>query len=127
MADQIKITPGTGAEVALAVIPGSVKGGGGHDDRGGGRIPKSRAGYARNGSCEVVLDDTTTTVAAVLALVSGVGSGDRKIIGEGRYSGIQSYNALVDVEISGDSVQTARIEWKGSYNPAAAGGGGGGE
>ena len=122
MADTITITPGTGTDVVLTVIPGSVKGGGGHDDRGGGRIPKTRAGYARNGSCEVVLDDATTTVAAVLALVSGVGSGDRKIIGEGRYSGIQSYNALVDVEISGDSVQTARVSWKGSYKPTVAAG-----
>ncbi len=122
MADTITITPGTGTDVVLTVIPGSVKGGGGHDDRGGGRIPKTRAGYARNGSCEVVLDDATTTVAAVLALVSGVGSGDRKIIGEGRYSGIQSYGALVDVEISGDSVQTARVSWKGSYKPTVAAG-----
>jgi len=120
MADTITITPGTGTDVVLTVIPGSVKGGGGHDDRGGGRIPKARAGYARNGSCDVVLDDATTTVAAVLALASGVGSGDRVVTGAGRYADILSYDALVDVEISGDSVQTAKISWKGTYNPEAA-------
>lgn len=122
MADTITITPGTGTDVVLTVIPGSVKGGGGHDDRGGGRIPKARAGYARNGSCDVVLDDTTTTVAAVLALASGVGSGDRVVTGAGRYDDILSYDALVDVEISGDSVQTAKISWKGTYNPTVAAG-----
>jgi hypothetical protein len=120
MADTITITPGTGTDVVLTPVPGSVKGGGGHDDRGGGRIPKARAGYARNGSCDVVLDDTTT-VAAVKALASPVGGGDREIVGAGRYDMIQSYKALVDVEISGDSVQTARISWKGTYNPEAAG------
>lgn len=119
MADTITITPGSGTDVVLTVIPGSVKGGGGHDDRGGGRIPKTRAGYARNGSCDVVLDSVTTTVAAVLALASGVGSGDRKVVGAGRYANIQSYGALVDVEISGGSVQTAKVSWKGSYNPTA--------
>ena len=120
MADTITITPGTGADVVLTPVPGSIKGGGGHDDRGGGRIPKARAGYARNGSCDVVLDDTTT-VAVVTALASPVGGGDREIVGAGRYDMIQSYKALVDVEISGDSVQTARISWKGTYNPEAAG------
>ena len=122
MADTITITPGTGTDVVLTVIPGSVKGGGGHDDRGGGRIPKTRAGYARNGSCDVVLADTGTTVEAVLALASGEGSGDRTVVGAGRYADIQSYGALVDVEISGDSVQTARVSWKGSYKPTAAAG-----
>ena len=117
MADTITITPGTGTAVVLTPVPGSIKGGGGHDDRGGGRIPKTRAGYARNGSCDVVLADTGTTVEAVLALASGEGSGDRTVVGAGRYDDIQSYGALVDVEISGDSVQTARISWKGSYNP----------
>lgn len=122
MADNITITPGEGTPVVLTVIPGSVKGGGGHDDRGGGRIPKTRAGYARNGSCDVVLADTGTTVEAVLALASGEGSGDRTVVGAGRYADIQSYGALVDVEISGDSVQTARVSWKGSYNPTVAAG-----
>ncbi len=119
MADQIKITPGTGTEVALAVIPGSVKGGGGHDDRGGGRIPKARAGYARNGSCEVVLNDSTLGDAVVLALASEEGPGDRTVTGDGRYADIVSYLALVDVEISGESVRIARISWKGTYNPEA--------
>lgn len=117
MADTLTITPGAETAVTVTPIPGSVKAGGGHDDRGGGRIPKARAGYARNGSCDVVLDSETTTVATVLGLASGVGSGNRKIIGAGRYADIQSYGALVDVEISGDSVQTARVSWKGSYNP----------
>lgn len=119
MADTITITPGTSTAVTLTVIPGSVKGGGGHDDRGGGRIPKARAGYARNGSCDVVLDNATTTVTAVMALASGEGAGNNVIVGAGRYSDIKSYDALVDVEISGDSVQTAKISWKGTYNPAS--------
>jgi len=119
MADTITITPGAGSPVTLPVIPGSVKGGGGHDDRGGGRIPKARAGYARNGSCEVVLDDGTLGDAAVLALASGEGAGDRTVTGDGRYADIVSYLALIDVEISGESVRTARVSWKGTYNPEA--------
>lgn len=118
MADTITITPGTGTAVTLSPIPGSVKGGGGHDDRGGGRLPKARAGYARNGSCDVVLNETTTA-AVVMGLASGEGAGDRTIVGAGRYAGIKSYLALCDVEIGGDSVQTAKVTWKGTYNPAA--------
>ena len=121
MADTLTITPGAETAVTVTPIPGSVKAGGGHDDRGGGRIPKARAGYARNGSCDVVLDSTTgTTVAVALGLASGVGSGNFKIIGAGRYANIESYNALIDVEISGDSVQVAKISWKGSYNPVVS-------
>jgi hypothetical protein len=119
MADTITITPKGGSAVTLTPIPGSVKGGGGHDDRGGGRIPKARAGYARNGSCDVVLDDASATAAAVMGLASGEGAGDREVVGAGRYGMIKSYQALVDVELSGDSVQTATISWKGSYNAEA--------
>ena len=40
--------------IVVTPVPGSLRAGGGHDDRGGGTIPSVRAGYAMNGSCQVV-------------------------------------------------------------------------
>jgi len=119
MADQISFTAGS-TTITLSPVPGSVKAGGGHDDRGGGKLPGARAGYAMNGSCEVVLADAgTASLSSVSGLASGVGSGSVTVQGEGRYAGIAAYDALIDVTVQGDSVQTAAIAWKGSYNPSS--------
>jgi hypothetical protein len=112
-------------DVTVTPVLGSVRAGGGHDDRGGGRIPAARAGYACNGSCQVVLTSETATgkqhtLSELLSLVSPVGDGDFTITGAGLWENIKSWNALVDVNITGDSVQVADISWKGSANPSAA-------
>lgn len=118
MADTLTFTDGT-TTIVVTPIPGTVRAGGGHDDRGGGTIPAARAGIAQNGSCEVVVTQATATnvqhtVAELKSIVSPVGEGNFTVTGAGRYANIKSYSALVDVAIQGDSVQTAAIEWKGT-------------
>lgn len=126
MANTITFTSTRGSlSVAVTPVQGSVRAGGGHDDRGGGRIPSARAGYAFNGSCQVTVTDTTATgiqhtQAELLTLVSPVGDGDIDIVGAGIWEDIKSWGALVDVEFNSDSVQAATITWKGSANPSAA-------
>ena len=115
----------TGTTVTVTPVPGTVRAGGGHDDRGGGTIPAARAGYAMNGSCQVVMTQATATgvqhtLAELKSLVSGIGEGDWAVAGAGIYAAVKSYQALVDVVIDGDSVQTATINWKGTYNPSAS-------
>jgi hypothetical protein len=128
MADTLTFTAtGAGAPTALTVTPikGSVKAGGGHDDRGGGRIPMVRAGWAYNGSCKIFVDTASGgTIAELAALVAATcndgtnavatGPGGVTVTGAGLYLNIRSAKALVDVEISGDSVQEATITWKGT-------------
>ena len=106
--------------VVVTPVNGSLKLGGGSDDRGGGRIPSVRAGISENGSCQVVVTSATATgkqhtIAELKSLVSPVGPGDWEI--EGSVNGVEfeSHEALVDVEVDGDSVQTATINWKGTY------------
>lgn len=108
--------------VAVTPVPGSVRVGGGHDDRGGGRIPSARAGYAYNGNCQVIVTDATATgkqhtLAELLTLLSPVGEGDLTVTGAGLWESVKSWLALCDVSIEGDSVQTATITWKGTANP----------
>lgn len=124
MANTITFSDGT-TTVVVTPVPGTVKAGGGHDDRGGGTIPAARAGYAMNGSCQVVMTQATAanlqhTLAELKSLVSGIGEGDWTVAGAGIYAGIKSYQALLDVTVDGDSVQTATINWKGTYNPSAS-------
>lgn len=124
MANTITFSDGT-TTVTVTPVPGSVRAGGGHDDRGGGTVPSARAGFAMNGSCQVVMTQATAenlqhTLAELKSLVSGIGEGAWTVTGAGIYADIRSYQALVDVTISGDSVQTADIAWKGTYNPNAA-------
>ena len=114
--------PGTtDTTLVMTIVNGSLKVGGGSDDRGGGRIPSVRAGIAQNGSCDVVIVSATATnkqqtLAEVKSLVSPVGPGDRVVEGT-TPDGVdfKSVDALIDVEIAGDSVQTATISWKGTY------------
>ncbi len=111
--------------IVVTPVPGSLRAGGGHDDRGGGTIPSVRAGYAMNGSCQVVVTTQTAsniqhTLQELLSMVSEVGAGDVEITGAGIYADIHSFDALVDVSIGGDSVQTADISWKGTYKEAIA-------
>ena len=112
-------------DITVTPVPGSVRAGGGHDDRGGGRTPAARAGHAYNGSCQVVVTDATATgkqhtIAELKQLVSPVGSGDVTIVGAGIWANIKSWLALVDVALDSESVQTATITWKGTANPEAA-------
>ena len=109
----ITITPQGGTGVPITPIAGSVTKGGGHDDRGGGKIPNTRAGIARNGTFEALINDTTLTVAIASGLRTGAGE-HADVTGE-----IESYDALVDVEISGDAVQIAKFTIKGTTAPAA--------
>jgi hypothetical protein len=110
----ITFTPEGQSSVSVTPIPGTLQFGGGHDDRGGGDIPNMRAGTACNGNCEVLIDSSAFTIAQALALRSGTGEGDVDISGEAT-----SYSALVDVEITGDSVQIARISWKGTISASS--------
>lgn len=112
--------------IALTVtpVPGSWRSGGGHDDRGGGRTPSARAGYGFNGRCLVNMVKTTSTakqqtLAELLTLVSPEGPGDITITGTGLLAECKSWLALVDVSVTGDSVQQAEITWKGTANPVA--------
>ena len=122
MANTLTFTRGN-TSVTVTPVPGSLKAGGGHDDRGGGTIPPVRAGYAMNGSCQVVVTTATATnmqhtLAELLSLVSEVGPGDVAVEGAGIFANIASYEALVDVTVGGDAVQTADISWKGTYAEA---------
>lgn len=124
MANTITFTRGQSA-VTVTPVPGSVRAGGGHDDRGGGTVPAVRAGYAQNGSCQVVMtvesaDNMQHTLDELVSLVSQTGAGDVSVEGAGVYAAVKSYGALVDVTVGGDAVQTADITWKGSYNPEGA-------
>ncbi len=103
----VTITPAVGDPVVITPIAGSVSKGGGHDDRGGGKIPNARAGIARNGSFEALID-ATLTVAVASGLRTGVGE-HVTVAGE-----IESSDALIDVEISGDAVQIAKFTIKGT-------------
>ena len=123
MPDTLTFTRGS-TSITVSPIPGTVRVGGGHDDRGGGTIPSARAGIALNGSCEIVVTADTAanlqhTVAEILSVVSEVGEGDVGVSGDGRYAGIQSHAALLDATIQGDSVQTAAISWKGTAKARA--------
>ena len=111
--------------ITVTPVNGTLKLGGGSDDRGGGKIPSVRAGISENGSLQVVLASATATnkqhtLAELKSLVSPVGPGDFDI--EGTVNGVtfESHEALVDVEIDGDSVQTATISWKGTYEDEEA-------
>ena len=55
------------------------------------------------------------TIAELKSLCSPVGPGDWDITGTVDGIDFESHESLVDVEISGDSVQTAKISWKGTY------------
>lgn len=111
---------GSTTTVVVTPVNGSLKLGGGSDDRGGGKIPAVRAGIPENGSLQVVVTSATAankqhTIAELKSLVSPVGPGDWEI--EGSVNGVdfESHEALVDVEVDGDSVQTATVSWKGTY------------
>jgi len=107
--------PGS-ASLTVTPLPGTVQYGDGHDDRGGGNVPNARAGSARNGSCQVLVDDSSPSEAELLACVSPIGEGDVDVTGTDIDSDMHSYDALVDVEIGGDSVQIATISWKGTIS-----------
>ena len=111
---------GSTTTVVVTPVNGSLKLGGGSDDRGGGKIPSVRAGIAANGSFDVVMTSATATgkqhtLAELKSLCSPVGEGDWEVSGTVNGITVESHEALVDVEVGGDSVQTATISWKGTY------------
>jgi hypothetical protein len=105
----ITFTPATGPGTTVTPLPGTLETGGGFDDRGGEAVAKIRAGIAQNGSCQVELSDSGLSLSAALALRSELGPGGVTVSGDA-----ESHSALIDVEISGDAVQTAKISWKGT-------------
>lgn len=108
----ISFTKGSAAAVEVTIVPGSYQFFPQHDDRGGQVVPRSRAGISRAGQCQVVVTDAN--LESLVALRSGVGEGDYTVTGDEIPSGEQAYNALVDVEIAGDSVMLATVSWKGT-------------
>ena len=110
----VTFTPKNGTAVTVSLIPGTLEIGGGFDDRGGDGVAKIRAGVACNGSCQVEIKDSGLTLAAALALRSTEGDGSTAVSGEA-----VSYDAVIDVEIQGEAVQTAKISWKGTTQKAS--------
>ena len=111
---EIIFTPISGDDFTINAVPGTINCGDGHDDKGGGLYPNTRAGEARNGSCSVIIDDAGFTIENARALNSAGGVGSYTITGAGLKANQYSYEALVDVTIQGDSVMTANITWKGT-------------
>ena len=109
----LTFTPAVGDPLVVTPIPGTLEYGDGHDDRGGSTIPNARAGSALNGRCDVLVNDSTATIALLKAIRSPVGEGSTDVTGDHT-----AYDCLVDVEIKGDAVQIATISWKGTIAPA---------
>lgn len=104
----------SGSSVAIEVtpIPGTLKEGGGHDDRGGDVVDNVRAGISREGELECKVEDTgDQSLATLLSLRSGVGAGSTTVSGDDIETAAE---CLVDVSIAGDAVQTANIKWRGT-------------
>jgi hypothetical protein len=102
--------PDSTPTVTFTPIPGTLTYGGDNEDRGGGNIPNARAGIAKSGSCQVLVDSASgPTEAALIAIRSDAGVGDRVVSGDAA-----SADALVDVSIEGDAVQIATVSWKGT-------------
>ncbi len=92
-------------------IPGTLRHGGGHDDRGGRQVPNVRAGLLRQGSLQcLVRDEGDQSFASLRMLRSPVGPGDVTVSGDPP----TAVGALVDLSIQGDALQIATITWKGS-------------
>jgi hypothetical protein len=102
----------SGGSTQLTIVPGSLQLNAQHDDRGGSNVPRARAGIARNGQCQVVVTDDN--LASIVALRSGAGVGAVDVTGSDIPAAQQAYDALVDLELGGDSVQVATITWKGT-------------
>jgi len=91
-------------------VPGSLRIGGAHSDKGGAQEPSLREALAADGSCKALLDGNAFSVEKALALVSPAGPGDFTLSG-----GASSEGALVDIEISsGGGLLYASISWKGT-------------
>jgi len=99
--------------VTITPLPGTLVTGEGHDDRGGDNKPIVRAGAGCDGECIARIDDSTFTEAVAMALRSGIGEGDRTIVDVD--AGVIACNRCrVDIQITGDAVQVAKIIWKGT-------------
>ncbi len=103
---------GSGGAATFTIVPGSLRLNPQHDDRGGGDVPRTRAGISRAGECKVICSEAN--LASVLAVRSGAGAGACDVTGTDISADQQAYDALVDVAIEGDSVQVATITWKGT-------------
>ncbi len=97
-------------DVEVDSIPGTLKTGGGHSDKGDMLAPACRTALAANGSCEVAIDKDSFSVQKALALVSPPGPGTSEVSGDASSSG-----ALIDLSLdSQGGILCASISWKGS-------------
>jgi hypothetical protein len=110
------IAAGGAINLTLTMVAGSLKLGGGDDIRGGGNIPSAKAGRARNGSCQVVVQSTGSTWAAIYGLTQFVGEGQFVVTAPGQVS----YNAVVEATLTSDGVQLADISWMGTKEPVGS-------
>ena len=110
------VAAGGAINLTLTMVAGSLKLGGGDDVRGGGNIPSAKAGRARNGSCQVVIQSTGSTWAAINAMTQFVGEG-QFVVTSGAHS---SYSAVVEANLTSDGVQLADISWMGTREPVGS-------
>ena len=105
--------PGMG-DVEVEALPGTLRTGGGHDDKSESLAPPVRVASASDGSCEVAIDKDSFDVATALSLASPPGPGSTGISGDA-----SSSDALVDLRLDGQSgILCASISWKGSKGDA---------
>ncbi len=99
----------TNHEISITVspIPGTFKYADHSVDVGGGIYPVIRTNQSVSGSCMVLIDESFTYQDA-FALISPAGQGNMNISAPAFCT-----QALVDVNIAGDGVQTAAISWIG--------------
>lgn len=97
-------------EIEIDPLPGTLKTGGGHEDRSDSLAPPVRTARAAEGSCAVAIDKDSITVVKALSLASPLGPGLTVISGDA-----SCVDALVDVFVDGQSgILCASISWKGS-------------
>lgn len=114
----VTFTLGSATPINLDPVPGTLTVGDGNDDRGGQAVQNVRAGIARNGSFQVVVD--TVNQLTLDLLISLPGEGGYTVNGASMPSSQYSYDAIVDVNLGEgeDGVEVATISWKGTIAPA---------
>lgn len=108
---QITFTKSGGAPLTLDIVPGTLRINDQCIDAGNSVIPKIRTARATSGSCQVLLDTENFTYSTAVSLISQSGAGNMTISGAA-----QCTNAIVDINIAGDGVQVATVNWKGGIS-----------
>ena len=91
------------------LVPGTFTSRDTHIDAGGdGFLPFIRTNLGRAGSCEVVLDSSSFTAADACSLISSTGEACATVSAPAN-----CVDALIDVTLKGEGVQTAIISWNG--------------